>query len=105
MAPAFECRIEKDLDHVVERTFAHKISGEAEHVDVIVASAHFRTEVVIARSSPHTVDFVGCDCHADASATNQDPPIRIAFGNRGRHCRGDIRVVDAVFAVGATVFY
>src|ERR1700744_2603378 len=68
-----------DLDHLLDPDHA---PAEAQNVDPVVLDALVRGVVIVDRARADTADLAGGDRHAGARATDDDPPLGIAGGDR-----------------------
>ena len=91
---------EPNLDHAVDQTLAKEISREAQDVGVVVKTAHFGGQIIVAGRGAHAGEFIGDNAHTDPGPTNEDSAIDILPGNRPRDLRGEVGIVDVVRAIG-----
>ena len=103
MASTFEGGRQPDLEHAVDEPFAEEVSREAEDVQIIMTSAHFGSEIVVARCGSHAVHLVGCDAHADSGSAHQNSTIGFASTNFMGYNLRDIGIVDRAFFVRAEI--
>src|SRR5580700_6939803 len=66
-------------------------------------AAHFRGEVVVARSSSNAGKLIGHDAHSHSRSADQDPAFDLLRAHRRGNFRRVIGIVDALRAFGSEI--
>ncbi len=103
MSAPLELGSEPNIDHAVDQTLAKEIGREAQDVGVIVETAHFGGQIIVAGRRAHTGEFIGDNAHTDPGPTNKDSAIDIMLRNGSRDLRGEVGIVDVVRAIGPQI--
>ena len=74
-----------------------------EHVGVVVGTGQARREEVVAQRGAHAVHLVGGQLLALPAAAEHDAELGVAVAHRAADGGAELRVVDAVGAVGAEI--
>ena len=103
MAPPFELRPQPELDHSIHEPVPEQVGGEAEHIRIVVTTAHLCGEIVMAAAGPHTGELVCRDAHSHPRAADQDPPLDVSARDRLSDFRGEVGVIHTVWRVGSHI--
>jgi len=68
-----------------------------------VESAQFSRQIVVARSSPNSGEFVGRNCHTDSRTADEDASIDFPDPDLSRYQDRDIRVIARTIHEGPYV--
>src|SRR6056297_882700 len=93
MTSAFEFGVEPQQDEFVDGAIADHVAGQAEHVDVVVASSHFDHDFFVAGSRANAGKLVGRDRHSQAAAADQDAAIGFSAADFAGYDGGNIGIV------------
>ena len=96
VATLLKWSLQPDSNHLISKLIAQLISGQANHVGVIVHATVFRRDAVMARCCADTGEFIRGDTHADTSAADQDTAIDLSIGYLAGDLSGVVRIVNAL---------
>lgn len=68
-----------------------------------MATAHFSGHLIVTGGCSNTSNLIGSDCHPNAGAAEQNPPVSQVVANLIGHAGRHIWVIDRIRAVGAAV--
>ena len=98
-----KCRVEERLDDVERHGRGCGPRAQRKNVGVVVLAAQARHFGRDDRRGADAGNLVGGDGHADARAADEDAALVLARGHGAGNGRGEIRIVDRVFRLGAEV--
>ena len=94
VAAALEGSVEPDLHEPIHEPVAQHVAGKAKDVQIVVAAAEFRGDVVVARGGANAGNLVGGNAHPQPGAADQNAAFGLLGGHFAADDGGDVRVVD-----------
>jgi hypothetical protein len=103
MSTTFEFGRQPDTDQVANGAVADKIAWQAQDIYVVMASAHFSHDFVVARSGTNVREFISGDRHTNPGSTDQNTSFDSSIGDTCSDFQGVIWIVDGTVTLGAEI--
>jgi len=96
MTALFEFCLQPDSYDLIRQLVAELVCRETQDIGVVVESAVFGCDTVVAGCCADTAELVRRDAHSDPGTTDQNASIDLTAGNAASNERCIIRIIDAL---------
>jgi hypothetical protein len=103
MATPFKRGIQPDFNQMIGQFLADQITRQTQHVQIVVPTAHFGRNIVVAWCGTHAGEFVGHNAHANARPAHQYAAIDLLACYFSGNERSNIGIIYFLGSVGSHV--